>query len=234
MEYKYCENASFEDYASGRVLYGKRDIPNFPVRLLNEIFRRCVEYCENKSDLTIYDPCCGGGYSLTILGFCNNNVISHILGSDLDKDMIEYARKNIGLLSHVGLQKRMNEIEGMVQLYGKTSHIEALDSAKRIMNKIVHEINTDIFEADCTVPLSISKKPDIIITDVPYGNLVEWKGGQESGIPIMMEQLTQIAYPGTILAISMDKHEKVNYSKWKRQEKNLIGKRKFEIYQYEG
>jgi 23S rRNA G2445 N2-methylase RlmL len=230
VEYKFCENDNFEDYSSGRVLYGNRGIPNFPVRLINEIFRRCIYYCENKSDLTVYDPCCGGGYSLTVLGLCNNEVIADILGSDIDKRMIEYAKKNTDLLSQAGLKKRIDEIEGMLQLYSKASHSEALESAKRIKDVIKHEINIDIFEADCTIPLNIDKKIDIIITDVPYGNLVDWKGEHESGIYVMMKQLSKIANPSTVLAISMDKHEKVNNNEWKRCEKNIIGKRKFEIY----
>lgn len=230
MEYKFCENDNFTDYSSGRVLYGNRGIPNFPVRLINEIFRRCVYYCENKSNLTIYDPCCGGGYSLTILGLCNNEVIADILGSDIDKRMIEYAKKNTSLLSQAGLQKRINEIEGMLQLYGKPSHGEALESAKRIKDVIKHEMNIDIFEADCTKPQNTDKKIDIIITDVPYGNLVDWKGEQESGMNVMMTQLSKIANRSTILAISMDKHEKVNNGEWEKLEKNIIGKRKFMIY----
>ena len=95
-------------------------------------------------------------------------------------------------------------------MYNKASHSEALESAKRIKDVIKHDINIDIFEADCTTPQNTDKKIDIIITDVPYGNLVDWKGEQESGISIMMKQLSKIANPSTILAISMDKHEKVN------------------------
>ncbi len=48
MEYKYCENGNFEDLASGRVIYGTPGVPNFPVRLGNEIYRRCVEYLLGK------------------------------------------------------------------------------------------------------------------------------------------------------------------------------------------
>ena len=44
MEYKYAENGNYEDFSSGRVLYGGKGIPNFPVRLINEIFS---EYQKN-------------------------------------------------------------------------------------------------------------------------------------------------------------------------------------------
>lgn len=57
MEYLYCKDDNFEDFASGRVLYGGKGIPNFPVRLLNEIYGRTVSYLESKEDLVIYDPC---------------------------------------------------------------------------------------------------------------------------------------------------------------------------------
>lgn len=63
MQYKYCPNTNFEDLSSGRVIYSSSGVPNFPVRLLNEIFLRCVEYSEKKTHLNVYDPCCGGGYS---------------------------------------------------------------------------------------------------------------------------------------------------------------------------
>ena len=72
MEYLYCKNDNFEDFASGRVIYGGKGIPNFPVRLLLEIYGRAKSYSEKKEELVIYDPCCGGGYALTVLGFLLN------------------------------------------------------------------------------------------------------------------------------------------------------------------
>ena len=70
MEYLYCKDDNFQDFASGRVLYGGKGIPNFPIRLLLEIYGRALERSNKKEDLVIYDPCCGGGYSLRILGYC--------------------------------------------------------------------------------------------------------------------------------------------------------------------
>ncbi|MDF2843414.1 MAG: hypothetical protein K0R00_1840 [Herbinix sp.] len=229
MEYKYSENGNFVDLASGRVLYGNYGIPNFPVRLLNEIFRRSVSYCDRKNNLTIYDPCCGGGYSLTVLGFCNNN-ISNLLGSDIDKKMVDYAGKNTALLTEKGLQERVLELEELLKLFNKTSHREALDSAKRLGENVNHNIEINIFEADCTKELCINSEIDIIITDVPYGALVEWKGENDNPINKMMEQLYRVANPNTVLAVSMDKQQKINSSRWDRLEKQNIGKRKFEIY----
>lgn len=75
MEYLYCKDDNFQDFASGRVLYGGKGIPNFPIRLLLEIYGRALERSNKKEDLVIYDPCCGGGYSLTILGYFQNKYL---------------------------------------------------------------------------------------------------------------------------------------------------------------
>lgn len=70
-------------------------------------------------------------------------------------------------------------------------------------------------------------KPDIIITDIPYGNLVDWGG--EGEINAMLRKLWEISGDDTILAVSMDKSQKVIYDCWKRIEKQNIGKRRFKI-----
>lgn len=93
MEYLYCKNDNFQDFASGRVLYGGKGIPNFPIRLLLEIYSRALSYLNKEEDLVIYDPCCGGGYALTILGYYQNRYISKIYGSDIDEDMVAHAKK---------------------------------------------------------------------------------------------------------------------------------------------
>lgn len=71
-------------------------------------------------------------------------------------------------------------------------------------------------------------KPDIIITDVPYGNLVDWT--EEIGLNAMLEQLWEIAHSKIILVVCMDKREKVGSSRWIRIEKHNIGKRHLEIF----
>ena len=69
MNYFFCPAGNYEDFASGRVIYGAKGIPNFPVRLIAEIFGRALKASGKKDRLYVYDPCCGGAYSLTIIGF---------------------------------------------------------------------------------------------------------------------------------------------------------------------
>lgn len=230
MEYKFCMDDNFEDLASGRVLYGNCGLPNFPVRLGNEIFRRCLQYTEKKEDVTVYDPCCGGGYFLTVLGFCNEGVIGKVIGSDIDEQMLAHARRNVSLLSKEGLENRKKELVDLYGRYQKQSHKEALDSLARLEEKVCTSPATLIFQSDCTKKIKERITPDIIITDVPYGNLVEWKGQEEHPIEPMLEQLSLISHVDTVLCIIMDKKCKISTNEWKRVEKQNIGKRKFEIF----
>lgn len=226
MNYLYCPAGNYEDFASGRVLHGAKGIPNFPVRLIAEIFGRAMAVSNKKDHLIVYDPCCGGAYSLTIIGFFNGDHIEKIYGSDISNDMIECACKNLDLLTYDGLDRRRSELERLYKEYGKDSHREAIQSVENMRIKLGREIASEAFVADCTKALP-DIKPDIIITDIPYGNLVDWGG--EGEINAMMESLYDIADKDTILAISMDKSQKITSEKWQRIAKQNIGKRRFEI-----
>ncbi len=227
MEYLYCPNDNFEDYCSGRVIYSGKGIPNFPVRLLNEMYGRAKSYLDKKENIIVYDPCCGGGYALTVLGMFDNLSIGSIYASDVDDRMLESAKKNLGLLTYSGLMKRKQEIKHLYEMYGKKSNLEALVSCGKIYDRIKKEITAEVFKADCTKALP-DIKPDIIITDVPYGNLVDWT--EETGLSAMLEQLWKISHPKTILAVCMDKSQKTGSNRWTRIEKHNIGKRRLEIF----
>ncbi len=226
MKYLYGAQANYEDYASGRVLFGARGMPNFPVRLMIELFGRALDCLDKKEHILVYDPCCGTAYSLTVLGFFYGEQIEKIYASDISADMVSFASKNLGLLSIPGLERRKEDLEKLFAEYGKASHQEAVESAARLREKLIFEVKTEVFEADCTKPLP-DIRPDLIITDIPYGNLVDWEG--DGGLGAMLEQLWRISKSETILAISMDKDQKLLSDRWKRIEKQNIGKRRFEL-----
>lgn len=231
MEYLYSKNENFEDFSSGRVLYNAKGIPNFPVRLLQEMYYRAKSYLKKDQDIIVYDPCCGGGYVLTILGLFDNYNISKIYGSDIEQSMVIFAKKNLNLLSYAGMEDRKQEVIHLYQEYGKQSHMEALKSCERLEKMLKTEIETKLFVADCTKQLPYIN-PDIILTDVPYGQLVDWKAKEELSIDQMMEQLWNISNSDTILVVCMDKKQKIKNKNWTRIEKHMVGKRKFEIFKY--
>lgn len=228
MEYLFSKDENYEDFASGRVLYGGKGIPNFPVRLLLEIYGRAKAQSRKTKDIVLYDPCCGGGYALTVLGFCGNAEIARLCGSDIDDNMLSHAVKNTALLTDAGMKARAEEIQKLYAEFGKDSHREALNSCEKLRSMCMHTVQTEIFKADCTKPLP-DICPDIIFTDVPYGNLVEWENGEALSIDLMLEQLWHIAHEDTVLAVCMDKKQKLHSTLWKRLEKQNIGKRRFEI-----
>ena len=229
MEYKYGKNDNYEDFSSGRVLYHVRGMTNFPVRLAQEIYGRCLEYSSKKKDICLYDCCCGGGYLLTVLGFLNQDTIGKIIGSDIDIELLSVAKKNLSLLSEAGINKRIAEIEQMIASFQKQSHIEAKKSAVRLKNLIKTNIQFEVFYADALKEINLKEKPDIIITDVPYGNLVDWKSDEQNVISKLLDNLYEICSSDTVIGLCMNKKTKIRNKKYIRLERQQIGKRKFEI-----
>jgi len=235
MEYKYCENKNFEDFACGRVIYYKSGMTNFPVRLAQEIYGRCVSYLQKKDDICIYDPCCGGGYLLTVLGFLNMGSINMLIGSDISNEAVELAWHNLSLLTEEGLEKRIRQLDNYYSEFGKQSHKEAIDSAKRLMHivkKYDKKPAISVFKGDILAKETLTAKDfkaDIVITDVPYGNLVSWQGAGQDPINVLIENLMPILKPESVVAICSDKRQKMAVENFKRLERQRVGKRKFEI-----
>jgi len=228
MIYKYAENKNYEDFASGRVLYGHKGVTNFPVRLSQEIFRRCLEYSYKKKDIVLYDCCCGTGYMLTVLGFLNQGIISSLIGSDINKEFLEIAGKNLSLLSYDGIENRIRELEDLVEHFNKQSHKDALASANKLKELIVREIHTEIFQADIYDLKSLYFKPDIIMADVPYGDMVNWEG-VDGSVDSLLDSLYSLCEEHTIIGLCMSKKQKVTNNPFKLLEKQNVGKRKFVI-----
>lgn len=229
MEYKYGKNDNYEDFSSGRVLYHVRGMTNFPVRLAQEIYGRCLQYSPKKKDICLYDCCCGGGYLLTVLGFLNQDTIGKIMGSDINISLLNTAKKNLSLLNKAGINKRITEIEQMIASFQKQSHIEAKNSAITLKSLIRTNIEFEVFYADALKEIKLNEKPDIIITDVPYGNLVDWKSDEENVIDKLLDTLYGICSSDTIIGLCMNKKTKIRNKKYIRLERQQIGKRKFEI-----
>lgn len=229
MEYKYTQSDNYEDFASGRVLYHMGGEPTFPVRLTLELFERCLSFSNKKTNISLYDCCCGGAYMLTVLGFLKSNSISALFGSDIDTKSLKLAEDNLGLLSDIGINKRRDELTALYNEYGKTSHLEALSSLEKLENRLTKEIKTGVFKRNVFEAYDLPFMPDLILTDVPYGNLAEWSDDNPD-INQMMNVLYDNCGPETILCVCMDKKQKIQTDLFQRLEKQLIGKRKFEIY----
>ncbi|HUM70708.1 MAG TPA: hypothetical protein PLK31_17910, partial [Chloroflexota bacterium] len=170
----------YSDYANGRVFYGAPGQATFPVRLMSEIFLRCLAIRQKQGltePVTLYDPCCGSAYHLAVCAWLHWPHIRAIIGSDIDTDAISFAARNLGLLTAVGLNQRITEIETLHTAYGKASHADALQSATRLQQQLAHHlahhaIKTNLFQANALQPAALQaglagQLIDMVVADVP-------------------------------------------------------------------
>jgi hypothetical protein len=232
MVYKYFQSNNYEDYSSGRVIYHKSKYPNYPVRLAGEIFYRCLEHSNKKDKIIIYDPCCGSSYMITVLGLLCNQVIDTIYCSDISNEAIDLSNKNLSLLTFSGIEKRKIELMDLIKKYNKDSHINALNSLEKIVKQIKHEIKINVFLAnilDKKQMVSNKFNADIVITDIPYGNLVNWINNKGNELEELLNGIIPIINRNKVIAISYNKKQKINNTKYSIIENIQIGHRKIKI-----
>src|SRR5262245_25916369 len=114
MPYRFVsERPDYSDFAAGPVLYSLPGRPAFPVRLASEIFQRCQAHLRRTGSAgpyTIYDPCCGSGYLLTVLAYLHRPMIQQLAGSDVDAEVIPLAARNLSLLTLAGVEARIAQL----------------------------------------------------------------------------------------------------------------------------
>ncbi|WP_158301743.1 hypothetical protein [Paenibacillus mesophilus] len=235
MSYQFAiENENYEDFASGRVLYNQHGATAFPVRLASELFQRGKAYLTGKGNdgpYRIYDPCCGGGYLLASIGFLHREYIETITASDVDPAAVELASRNLSLLTAAGLQARIGQIRQMHGSFGKDSHLAALASAEKLGKLIGEPFSPESLECFAEDATELSDRLsgqhfDMIVSDVPYGNQVEWKS--ESGDPVghMLNRLEPLMAPVSILILVSAKDQKIDHDRFRKLGQIKLGKRR--------
>lgn len=243
MNYMFAiENKNYEDYSSGRVFYNQQGTTSFPVRLASEIYQRCTAILTDQGfnkPYSLYDPCCGGAFLLSSLGYLHGEEISKIYASDIDETVIYLAQRNLSLLSLEGLDERIKQIEKMIDDFGKESHSEALQSAykfKSILEKRRTCIAVKCFVADITGDMDLTENVNdinIIITDLPYGDIVNWSGmqGEDGAVVKLLDNILKILAKDSVVSIISKKKVKIKHQSYKKVEQFVIGKRQVTILQ---
>lgn len=245
MQYKYAtEQLDYSDFSSGRVFYSLPGHPAFPVRLASEIFQRCLAHRAaiygKRTPCTLYDPCCGAAYHLSVLGFLHGEHIQKVIGSDIDEKAVALAAKNLGLLQKDGLEERSRELWKMFEQYAKESHREALRSASVLQEKLPaftegRSLDIQVFQASATDRNAIAshiepESVDILFTDVPYGWHTQWRAADSDELsnPLtsMLDALLGVLSPSSLVAISSDKQQKATHERYERIEHFQVGKRR--------
>jgi len=245
MEYKYeTELQNYEDLASGRVLYNARGTTAFPVRLASELVQRCFDLLEQKGapgPYTLYDPCCGGGYLLTVLGLLHGNRIESLYASDINAEVLGVAKKNLSLLTQAGMERRRRELLDMAERFGKLSHREALASADMLAGWLDSSQvkQTSVFQADATAgagagagAVQAPRGVHLAITDLPYGSLVDWQGGSTDPVADTLRNLHPLLVPGqSVVAVIADKGQKLKHERFRRLQHFKVGKRQIALFE---
>lgn len=242
MIYRFAPDGNYEDLAAGRVLYHRGGMPCFPVRLGYEIFCRCLHYRGKQTGVRLYDPCCGGAYLLTALGFLEGRAIGAIVGSDIDEQALALAGDNLSLLTPEGRLRRRAQLEELFARYRKPAHREAIESLDRLEQFAGRTGSPNIrtFRADILRPGALPDAPegtaDVILADVPYGKLTAWSEetgfeNGESSLDRLFRNLAPVRGERTVTAVVSDKAQKFRESNIYRLDKFNIGKRKVEIFQ---
>jgi 23S rRNA (guanine2535-N1)-methyltransferase len=248
MTYRFVtEREDYSDYASGRVFYNSPGQPAFPVRLVSEIFQRCLAIRRRQGindPVTLYDPCCGSAYHLTALVHLHWREVRAIFASDIDAEILAVAARNLSLLTAAGLERRRGEIMAMIERYGKQSHAEALESVERFLarlNEWSHSLTAQTFCADATDGAQVAKhlsgqQVDLILSDVPYGQHAQWQQASPTSAdqPLlwqMLEAVKPILSATSMVAIAADKSQRVAHEEYRRIERFQVGKRQIVLLQ---
>lgn len=234
-QYHFTKNDNYEDYSSGRVLYGVTGSTNFPVRLASEIFQRAKYFLTEQgfnSPYTICDPFCGAAYSLTVLGLLHGKEIKSIYASDSDRNILEVANKNLSLLTFKGLDARTKELNALFDSYQKSSHKEALKSVTKLAKHILnYEIPVQSYLYNIleeTKPPFDLSSVDLIMTDIPYGKLTRWQGTKGNINPTQqfLDNIHNYISTKALVVISMNKKQEANYLGYSKIKSFQIGTRK--------
>ncbi|MBN1966058.1 MAG: hypothetical protein JW910_15520 [Anaerolineae bacterium] len=241
MKYEFAPKLNYEDYAAGRVLLSRPGTVPFPVRLASEIFQRgaaLLRQTGRDGPYHVYDPCCGSGYLLTVLGLLHGAQLAALTASDIDADMVALARRNLALLTPAGLDERIAQLEAFIHSYGKDSHRAALVTAQTFKEQVqarpaprLHCFTADATQVhtDLVPPGSV----DIVISDVPYGRQSQWIGAGADDRPVhklLDGLLPLLARPG-VVAIASDKRQKMRHEAYRQVTRLAVGKRQITLLQ---
>lgn len=236
-------NRDYSAYASGQVFYSRPGFPAFPVRIASEVFSRSVSLLNEREvapPYVLYDPCCGSAQFLTTLCPLSRDLLSHLIGSDIRIEAVALAQKNLDLLTVAGMEKRINELRGLIEKFGKESHKVTLQHAISFRDQLMelrrlHPIATKVFQADVLKLDTIQNnlegiEPTLVITDIPYGQGTVWASdlpsGKNSPAEKMLETLLSVLPRDAVVAVASDRQQKVRHPAYIKRSHLKVGKRR--------
>ncbi|MFI5780023.1 hypothetical protein [Nocardia sp. NPDC051570] len=221
------ERTDYGDLASGAVLRSAPGLPAFPVRSASEILQRALALRGGDQAAVVWDPMCGSGYLLTVLGVLHRERLAGLIASDIDDRALEVARANLRLLTASGLAARTTELEELAARYEKPSHIEAVAAAGRLGATLAARggdlpasiVRADVFDAAGVIGEAV---PDLVVTDIPYGEQVSWHGS--GGVAALLESLCGLL-PGEAIVAITARGRRIESGRFRQTQSFRIGTR---------
>ncbi|GAA3738475.1 hypothetical protein HDA32_005301 [Spinactinospora alkalitolerans] len=207
MAYRYAtDRADRSDLASGQVLRSAPGHPGFPVRLADELFQRASAHSPNRP-VTLWDPCCGSGYLAAVLGLLHRDRLARVLASDVDDAAVRLAARNLELLTERGLAGREGELRARAAEFGKPSYLETADAARRLaarLSGLGGDLPHEAWPGDAFAPAEPGHPVDLVLTDVPYGDLTHWSGAVPGAdpVPALLRSLAGVLPGPAVLAVT--------------------------------
>lgn len=188
MHYRFAPPGSYEDFASGLVLRSAPRYPGFPVRLASELFQRARLHLGRTRDLVLWDPCCGSGQLIACLSLLHRESLARVIASDIDEGAVHLAGHNIALADPGRLSQRRAALHELAERFGKPSHARAVEAADRLASLPGGAPELTCGVADVLDPAALAgllgdATPDIVVTDLPYGEQTGWHGGVSDELP---------------------------------------------------
>ena len=232
----------FSDLAGGRVLYSVVGAAPPPVRLICEVFQRCASLLEDSGvyrPLVVYDPLCGTGYLLTVIGFLHRDRIVELWGSDINADLVAIAEANLSLLSESGILARERWLREQAAQFNKPSHAEAVHSVVRLRRLVESRaepiVRCHLADALCEIPPVVNvRRVDLVFADLPYGNLADWHEADSLECPpeeAFMQRCASWMRPGAILAAFTSKKQHLEHSAFRRRMRLRHGRRQVWVFE---
>ncbi|NYH53114.1 tRNA G10 N-methylase Trm11 [Nocardiopsis arvandica] len=206
MSYRYAvERTDHSALASGHVLRSAPGFPGFPVRLASELFQRAMVHTGQET-VRLWDPCCGSGYLATVLGFLHRDHLSHVRASDVDADAVALAERNLRLLTAEGLVEREEELRRSALDFGRVTFVERAEAARDLAAGLA-AMGGDLPSESAVADVFSLTEPvgaDLVVTDVPYGEMTRWAGAVPGEDPMrgFLESLGRVLPERAVVVVT--------------------------------
>ena len=230
MEYLYAPKEDYTFLAGGNVIKHFSGMPSFPVRLTLELFERAYR-CIGKEKIALYDPCCGSGFSLTVLGMIEQDKIAALYGSDVEPACVEAASCNVSLVKREGLLAAREKLLSKEET-SEERRSQLAGSVDRVLPYLVNPaMHTAVFRHDIldSPPSAevLPEKIDCVFADIPYGSMTEWKtaGSCPDPAQTFLENISELLSETGVLILCGTKALKIGSEGFRRRTKFSVGKR---------